>query len=351
MTTPTAMGPMTRRRFLSLSAMAAAASTVSACGVPDSGGSASSGPLKAATYIPPSYNDLFPAFDMLLDTAKQESGGDLKFQMFHSETLLDADQLVPGLLQGVADLAFQTSSYVSTTYPVLGVYEMPFVNDGVEQTQRALEVGGPLYDLINKELGKKGLRLVGSMPTSVEWVWTVDKPIRRPEDLKGMRMRTAGEVEGETLKAMGASPVSMSSSEVYQALERGTIDGMVSYVGTVISRDLQQVLRYGTMGHFGDYSVDAYVRKEWFDGLDSSAQDAMLAGGREYLDQGTAHQLRVHEEKYLPQIEKAGLELVEPTGADQKAFEQAVGSVYAWWRQKMGAPAVADQALDLVRSA
>jgi TRAP-type C4-dicarboxylate transport system substrate-binding protein len=340
-------GPMSRRGFLTLAAMAAA---VTACGVPDSAGE-TSGRLKAATYIPPSYDDLFPGMEMLLQTAKQESGGEIDFQMFHSETLLSADQLVPGLLQGVADIVFTTSSYVSTTYPVLGAYELPFVNDGVDQTQRALEVNGPLYDLINEEIGAKGLRLVGSMPTSEEWIWTVDKPIRKPSDMEGLRIRTAGEVEGETVKAMGASPVSMSSSEVYQALQRNTIDGMVSYMGTVISRDLQQVLRYGTVGHFGDYSFDGYVRKDWFDDLGTDAQEAMLAAGRRYLQEGTAHQLRVHERDYLPKIKRAGIELYQPKGADLAAFENAAQQVETWWRAQVGDPATADRALNLVQTA
>jgi len=337
---------MSRRGFLALGAMAAA---VTACGVPESGGT--SGPVKAATYIPPSYDDLFPAMEMLIKTAKQESGGDLSFQMFHSETLLDAEQLVPGLLQGVAQLVFTTSSYVSSTYPILGACELPFNNDGVEQTLRALEIDGPLYNLFNEELRKKQLHLVSSMPTSVEWIWTMDKPVRKPTDLEGLRVRTAGEVEGQTVKALGGSPVSMSSSEVYQALQRGTIDGMISYVGTVISRDLQQVLRYGTMGHFGEYALDAYARKDWFDGLDPKQQDALMTAAQVYQEDGTAHMLKVHEEDYLPAIEKAGIELIEPSPADLKTFEQTTSRVHNWWRAQVGDPALANRALELVRNA
>ena len=342
----TTNSPMSRRGFLTLGALAAA---VTACGVPESG--STSGPVKAATYIPPSYDDLFPAMEMLLKTVKQKSGGDLAFQMFHSETLLDAEQLVPGLLQGVAQMVFTTSSYVSSTYPVLGACELPFNNDGVDQTLRALEVGGPLYSLFNEELGKKQLHVVSSMPTSVEWIWTMDKPIRKPADMEGLRIRTAGEVEGQTVKALGGSPVSMSSSEVYQALQRGTIDGMISYLGTVISRDLQQVLRYGTMGHFGAYALDAYARKDWFDGLDSKQKQALLAAARVYQEDGTAHMLKVHEEDYLPAIEKAGIELIEPTPADLKAFMQETSRVERWWQTQVGDPALADRALDLVRTA
>jgi TRAP-type C4-dicarboxylate transport system substrate-binding protein len=342
----TVTGPLTRRRFLSLSAMAAA---VTACGVPESGGAG--GPDKAATYIPPSYSDLFPPMEMLIQTAKQQSGGDVAFQMFHSETLLEAEQLVPGLLQGVADLVFTTSSYVSSTYPILGAVELPFNNDGVQQTYRALDVGSPLFDLFNAELAKQELHLVGSMPTSVEWIWTMDKPIRKPADMEGLRIRTAGEVEGQTVTALGGSPVSMSSSEVFQALERGTIDGMISYIGTVISRDLQEIIRYGTMGHFGEYCLDAYARQDWWSDLDAKGRQAMLAAARVYHQKGTAHQLRVHEQDYLPAIEKAGIELIEPTSAQMKDFQQTTASVHDWWRRQVGDPALADRALRLVRSA
>ncbi|MQA95729.1 MAG: hypothetical protein GEV11_14150 [Streptosporangiales bacterium] len=337
---------LTRRRLLAAGATAALAT---ACGVPDSGGSTTG--LKAATYLTPAYKDLFPSFGILLDGIKKASGGKVTFQLFHSESLLDADQLIPGLLQGVTDLGFQTSSYISTTYKVLGAYELPFVSEGVEAQQRALRPDGELYKVFNEELGKKGLRVIGSMPTSFETIWTVDKPIRKPEDIKGMRIRTAGHVEGETVRALGGSPVSMSSAELFQALERGTIDGMISYLGTIFSRDLQQVIRYATMGRFGSYSLDAYVRKRWYDQLDDAGKQALLTAGKEYLEKGTANQIKVHKEQYEPALDKAGIEVIEPKGAELAAFEDALKPVEQRWRNQLGDPALADKALGLVRNA
>ncbi|MGH3097001.1 MAG: TRAP transporter substrate-binding protein [Streptosporangiales bacterium] len=337
---------MGRRRLLALGAMSVA---LSACGGTGGGGGGGQ-KLKASTYITPSYDDLFPGMKLLLKNAKKETHGDISFEMFHSGTLLDAEQAVPGLLQGSADLIFQTSSYISSTYPILGVAQLPFLQGDIQQMERALAVDGKLYKLINKQLGAKNLRLLASMPTSLEWLWT-RKPIRSPEDMHGMRIRTAGEVEGETVKALGASPVSMSSAEIYQALQRGTIDGMISYLGTVISRDLQKVLRYGTAARFGDYSVDAYVRKDWFDGLDSSLQDALLAAGRAYNKQGTATQVKVHKQDYLPKVKKAGIKLIEPKGADLQAFEDAVSGVQDWWRKQVGDQKTAERALKAVETA
>lgn len=349
--------PLGRRGFLTL---AAASATLAACGAPttssggggdDAGGTASDGSVTIATYIPPSYKDLYGAFTTFMDTGTEASGGALSFEMFDSGTLLAADQLIPGLTRGVCDIAMTTSSYVSTTYPVLGCYELPFINDGTDQTLRALQIDGDLFNLINEELGKKGLRLIASMPTAPEYIWTVDNPVRTPDDLKGLRIRTAGAVEGETVKALGGAPVSMSSAEIYEALERGTIDGMISYPGTVISRDLQEVLRYGTAGHFGLYAVDAYVRKDWWEGLDDGTRSALQDAAKAYQDTGTTEQLKVHEEDYFPAMEEAGMEIIELTADEEAPFKDATSSVVDWWRGNVGDEATADKALELVQNA
>ena len=336
---------LTRRRFLALTASAVA---LSACGAPKNSESGSENPV-AATYFPPSYEDVFPAMSIMLESAAKEAG--LDFKMFDSAKLLDADQLMPGLFQGQADLVFQASSYISSSYPIFGAFELPFITESVAQTQRALTVEGPLYEIINKEIGKKGLRLLGNMPTNYEWLWSIDKPIQKPDDLKGMRIRTGGDLQAQVVKALGGSPVSMSSAEVYQALERGTIDGIMAYVGTIISRDLQGILRYGTMGRFAETSIDPYVRKDWFDGLDSRTKEGLLVSGQTYLEEGTAAQLRVHNDEYLPQVSDAGVELIELDQKDAAVFRQATAGVYDWWKTRVGDPELADRAISLVQNA
>lgn len=350
MTRPSRVPTLSRRDFL---AVAGSGALLAACGAPTTGGRAAGGDgaLIAATYIPPSYADLYPAFTTLLDTALEASDGELDSEMFDSGTLLNADHLVAGLIQGVCDVVFQTSSYVSSSYPVLGCYELPFVNEGTPQTLRALDPTGELFALINTELGRRGLRLLGSMPTAPEYIWTIEAPVRRPEDLAGMRIRTAGAVEGATVSAMGASPVSMSSAEVYEALERGTIDGMISYPGTVTSRDLQEVLRYGTEAQFGLYAVDAYCRKDWYDVLGGDQQAALLDAAVAYHRDGTENQLRVHAEQYFPAMEEAGMEIVTLTEQEVATFTQATSGVEQWWRDNLGDQELADRALSLVQNA
>lgn len=344
-----------RRLAGTLTALAMLATA--ACGGTDEGGGAADGngggeaePLQitAATYIPPSYNDLYGGFEIFMEEAESASDGAITFDWYDSETLLEADQLVPGLTQGVADLIFTTSSYISSTYPILGVYELPFLLNDFEQQREALAFDGDVRQFLNEQLRKQNLLSLGTMPTTFQWIWTVDEPIMEPADVRGMRIRVAGPLEGRTVEALGGSPVTMSSAEIYEALERGTIDGVLSYIGTIPGRSLQEVVNYGTAANFGAYSVDAYVRADWFDGLPEAHQEALLEAGRRQTEEGTEQMVQVHEREYRKTIEAAGVEIVELNDQQVEAFEEAVRPTYGQWRNSVGDPATADRAQELM---
>lgn len=307
--------------------------------------------VTTATYIPQSYDDLYPGIQTFMDTVAAASAGRLTCDMFDSGTLLGAEQLLPGLLLGVADVMFQTSSYVSSSYPILGAMELPFGAEDFAKQRRAIDPDGPLFTLVNEQLAGQGVRLLGGMPCTFEYLWTVDRPIRAPQDAHGMRIRVAGEIEGETVKALGAAPVFMGSSEVFEALERGTIDGLMSYVGTVVSRDLQDIVRYGTAAHFGAYTVDAYCRTGWYDEQPPDLRAALDEAGRALYRDGTQVMVGVHEQEYFPAVLEGGVELIEPSAAELEAFRAAVAPVYGRWEHLIGDPAVSDGAVALIDNA
>jgi len=310
------------------------------------GGLRPDGSIRACSYITPSYDDLYPALQ-IFNKAVDQLGGDV-VDFFDSGALLNAEQTIPGLLRGVSDIAFQTTSYVSTSFPIMGVAELPFVNEGFEQMRTVLAPGAPLPRLINEQIRHQGMLDLGAMPCTTEWLFTVDRPVEKPEDLRGLRIRTAGHVEGETVKALGGSPVSISSAELYEALERGTIDGMVSYAGTVASRKLTGVLKYATQAHFGAYSVDAFANTKWYDATDQKVRDALQHAGRVYAKDGTDAQYKVYKDDYLPVVEDK-LETIHLDDAQTARFRQATSQVVEWWKKKVGDPELADRALAMVR--
>jgi TRAP-type C4-dicarboxylate transport system substrate-binding protein len=339
-----ARGAFGRRAFLAAAGLGVAG--LAGCGRADAAGS-----ITTATYIPASYDDLYPGVQTFMDTLDGASGGRLTCDMYDAGTLLGAEQLLPGLLLGVADVMFQTSSYVSSSFPILGAMELPFGAEDYAKQRRAIDPAGPLFALVNEQLAAQGVRLLGGMPCTFEYIWTIGRPILRPEDVRGLRIRVAGEIEGETVKALGGAPVFMGSSEVFEALERGTIDGLMSYLGTVVSRDLQEIVRYGTRAHFGAYTVDAYCRSDWYAGQPPELRAALDEAGRALYRDGTEVMVGVHEGDYLAQVLEGGVELVEPSGAELEAFRAAVEPVYGRWEHLIGDAGVADRAVGLINEA
>ncbi|GAA0904737.1 TRAP transporter substrate-binding protein [Pseudonocardia zijingensis] len=335
-----------RRAFLAAAGLGVAG--LAGCARAEAAGAA---PVTTATYIPKSYDDLYPGIQTFMDTLAARSGGRMQSDMFDSGALLGAEQLLPGLLLGVADVMFQTSSYVSSSYPILGALELPFGAEDYAKQRRAADPDGPLYALINEQLAAQNARLLGGMPCTFEYLWTVNRPIREPADARGLRIRVAGEIEGETVKALGGAPVFMGSSEVFEALERGTIDGLMSYLGTVVSRDLQEIIRYGTKAHVGAYTVDAYCRADWYEAQPPELRAALDEAGRALYQEGTEVMVGVHEGDYLKAVLDGGVELVEPTGAELEAFRAAVRPVYGRWEHLIGDQAVSERAVALIDEA
>lgn len=343
-----AIGVLSRRKLLSLAALGTAAATVGGCAQDHM--VAEPAP-RFATYLPPSYEDLFPGLERFFDVASRSSGGTLTFNKFDSGSLVDAGQLIPALLMDAADLIFTPSSYVTSSFPILGATQIPFVTNSYATQRRAMNPDGLVREIINHVLAQANLCTLGGMPASFEYLWTMDAPIRKPQDVAGRRIRVSGEIAGVTVEALGGAPVFMSSSEAYQALERGTIDGIMCYVGTVFGRDLQQVLRYGTGAHFSAYTNDIYCRKDWYDSRSPDIRNALDTAGRVLYRQGTANMLTVHQQKYLPEIKAAGVQLIEPSDAELATFRAAVQPAYDHWRSMLGDNELASTVIDLIKKA
>ena len=123
-----------------------------------------------ANYIPPSYKDLFPSIKAFADYINEHGKGRVSVEHFHSGSLLKAKQLIPGLMQGTADIILQVDSLIMGTYPILGITELPFLYKDMESSYEKLKIGTPLFEHMNKELAKKNLFMVTIWPILPEFI-------------------------------------------------------------------------------------------------------------------------------------------------------------------------------------
>ncbi len=152
-----------------------------------------------------------------------DSEGRLNVEIYPSATLSKPDITYDSTAKGTVDIGAQVQGYISGRFPLTEITQLPGLSSSGAQLSCMLQT---LYnnDVIASEYeDTHPLFMMASGPGVFH---TIDKPIREPEDLKGMRIRRPLEIAANIIEAAGGTPVGMPASDQYTSLQRGVIDGV-----------------------------------------------------------------------------------------------------------------------------
>ena len=150
--------------------------------------------------------------------------GRFQIKLFTSGEIVPAYQLFDTVTQGVVEIGSDWAGYwagKNSAFSMLGSFPMLLM--GVDYQNWIYQAGG--LDLYNEVYGKFGLVYFPHACVFSESGIRGHKPIKTLADYKGLKLRMSGKPQGEILKRLGASQVMLAGGEVYQALEKGTVDG------------------------------------------------------------------------------------------------------------------------------
>lgn len=173
------------------------------------------------------------------DYVEQKSGGKVKFTFYTNGSLLKYRQTYRGVVDGVADIANVIIGLYPGQFPKSGVLELtPGYASGVKNGKdNAYLVKNYLLD----EWKEVKVLYASSVPGNN--LITAKKPVYRLSDVKGIRIRASG-IGPKVAKAWGGVPVSMGTGEMYEALQKGLVDGTITNESGFISLKLADVCRY-----------------------------------------------------------------------------------------------------------
>ena len=292
--------------------------------------------LIAASHVPKSYHDISPQEWAFVNDVNKEGAGKVQIKFYDSGTLLKAEQLVSGLKNGTADIIFQTSSHTTGSWPVMGIVSLPFLYKNAFTLRDHFKIGLPLFNLINKVLEDKyGVKMLAFGALPQEYIWT-NRPIKDLSNLKGFVIRVGGAEEAAAVKALGGSPVTMASGEIYQALQRGTIDGLICYPGTIAGRSLQEVVKYCYKAPIGNYGRCIFVEKSKWDSLPADVQTLLSNEAIKYDYNYLENAEKVHKINSWPAFSKAGMKVIEPSDKVLAEIKGKVKPIWDKWAKEVG---------------
>lgn len=153
------------------------------------------------------------------------------------------------------------------------------------------------------------------------------KAVRKLEDLKGLKIRAHG-IAAETIRALGAVPVSLPGSEFYTALQRDVIDGVYSDIGNVYIYRCHEFAKYITEGNFGTVSVWMCMNPKFFDSLSREFKTILYNSFRRMtLDCGYAFDELSTESSKRKMIE-AGVEVIKLSSKELARWKASTDSIW-----------------------
>lgn len=281
--------------------------------------------------------------ELYAKAANAKLGDKAKVVVYGSSQLGSDGELLKKLKLGTADLALP-STVMTSVAPEFGVFEMPYlVQDRGHAARIADQVIRPTLGPIAE---KQGYRIIGVWENGYRHITNNKKPIVKPEDLAGVKLRVPGGVwRVKMFQAYGAAPSPMELKEVFVALQTGVMDGQENPLTQIYSQKFQEVQKYLSMT--GHVYTPAFVT--------AGASWARFPADVQKILADTAKEV---EPEILKLAEKLDNELVEKmkasgiqvNDADKKAFVDASKEIYTEFSSQVkGGQTLIDKALSLAK--
>jgi TRAP-type transport system periplasmic protein len=272
------------------------------------------------------------AIERFVNRVGERTGENLQIQTFPSEQVGNERQMLDAVMLGTLDICKTSTGIISAVVPEFGVFDLPYVFRDLNHMMATVKskVG---QDLAAK-LEARNVKVLFWMEQGTRSFYTTSKPVRSPNDLKGMKIRTiAAPVMVDTINALGATATPMGFGDLYLGLKSGVVDGAENAPDAIWYAKHHEVAKYFTVTNHFRTPVVVVMNKAKFDALPREYQEIVMATARETQDWAGSLYSQVSA-ALMASLKKAGMTVIE---ADEQPFRKAVEPVYAKHAEKFAA--------------
>ena len=280
--------------------------------------------LRFASSVANTQEASYKEMEAFAQRVKERSNGRIDIQLFPAEQL-GAQKKVNEMISSGANIMNMTDyGQLGQFVPDAGVLAGPYIFGSLEQADRLFR--SPVYKDLAERLEKKGIKVIMANGLFGARHMLADRPIRKPDDLKGMTMRVPpSPIMVETFKSFGARPTEVPWGEVYNALQSNVVNGAEAPFGSIWGSKLQEVRKVVSRTNHQIMYTTWVTSANLFSSLPADLQTVLLEEGRraaENLTKATVAQ----DEQYANQLRQAGVQIV--ADVDVPAFQKASSGVY-----------------------
>ena len=225
--------------------------------------------LKVAHFMPADTPYAVTYCDNLLDMVTERTEGHIRFEVYPAQQLFGVEDTLEMVGAGAADIGFTITAYHAGKVPLCTGLELPFAYYTMEEQVYKLREALPL---LIEELEKFNCTSIGFVASTFTQIFTVDKAVTGIEDLEGLIIRGPGGYSTMALNSLGAATVSFPVSDIYLALQKGTMDGIATSTISVSSYKLGELIKHATLVAYATHNGPIVFNLDTWNSLSEEMQ-------------------------------------------------------------------------------
>lgn len=267
---------------------------------------------------------------------EERSGGNVTVDVFPNDQLAggSATKGIEMIAQGSVDLAAYATCTLAVIDSQLPVATIPWSFDSYTEARQVIDSTGGTY--YAERLAAKGITYIGSFHNGFRQLSNSKTVVDDPSDLKNLKIRVPGsEVYMGFFRALGADPTSMSWSEVFTAIQQGTIDGQENGASVTSTAKMDEIQKYMTIWNYS-YENDLFIANtRIWESLEENTRQLLTECAIEACNWGR-DTLEAEEADILARFEANGMTVTYLTDEQKAAFAEAISEWKAGMIDRFG---------------
>ncbi|RXT56463.1 hypothetical protein B6S44_05175 [Bosea sp. Tri-44] len=254
---------------------------------------------------------------LFAEQVKAKSQGRYEVQVFANGALGSDAQTISAVRGGSLDICLTGNPFFTGLAPKLNVLDLPFLIQSRKHAAAVMD--GPIGDGLRKELEGSNLKALATWEIGWRNLTNNRRPVVTAADLKGLKIRTTpNPAHIKAFQLLGAIPTPMAFTELFTALETGTVDGQENPVTLILNAKFHEVQKHLSLTRHAFTTGPLVMNKTKFDAMPADIQQLLptiaveIAGIQRQMNEDT-------EGSSLAELKKAGMQAVETPDRDSFA--------------------------------
>jgi C4-dicarboxylate-binding protein DctP len=254
----------------------------------------------------------------------------LKVEMYGGAQLYKDIDAIEAVQTGAIESAMAYSFNLARMVPEIAMFDCPGLFADTESLSKALN--SPVRQQFDAAVEKKNIKILAWLPWCVEEEGiTSTKPLKVPQDAKGMTGRVLGAESAALWKHWGMNPTFLSGSEIYMALQRGVIQTVRASLSSNVERKYYEIAPNHTILPVGVVVTTIMINKEFFNKLSADQQQALVDAAKQVEGESLAA-AKADSETVFKRAADLKIDVYKPTSEELKlwtaGFDDVIKEIY-----------------------